>query len=147
MLANADGSGALLSPAAVPARVSLLLPTRRYYKWATHFSHWLKYPAVVGFIVQLCELDHGTKQVLTPLFSISMLIWFILMMRFWKQTEASTRHKWKQPNSQARVQIPDFLKPNRSKVEWNEEFKVYEHVYPQWKRLLKAGQQPTCSCR
>jgi hypothetical protein len=74
----------------------------------------------------------------TPLFSIFMLLWFNVMLRYWDRQEATLREKWNlYGRSSESIRIPEFKDPSRSQLRWNSALEQYEHYYPEWKRVLK----------
>lgn len=60
-----------------------------------HYSEWLIYPSIVGFIFQLVVWGTGDySHPVLPFYSLLITLWCIFMLENWKRKEALTAMRW-----------------------------------------------------
>lgn len=65
-----------------------------YFAFLGMYTRWIMFPAVLALIVQL--VDFGSLQLLAlPVFLISIILWAVLFIQFWKRKNFALLARWK----------------------------------------------------
>eukprot|EP01039_Chlorochromonas_danica_P003789 gene3789-4139_t len=60
-----------------------------------HYSHWLIWPSVIGFIFQFVVWGTGDfSSPVLPFYSLIITVWSVFMLEYWKRKEKLTAMRW-----------------------------------------------------
>eukprot|EP00698_Gefionella_okellyi_P015918 TRINITY_DN4523_c0_g1_i1.p1 TRINITY_DN4523_c0_g1~~TRINITY_DN4523_c0_g1_i1.p1 ORF type:complete len:721 (-),score=185.11 TRINITY_DN4523_c0_g1_i1:896-3058(-) len=81
-----------------------------YFAFIGFYTTWLILPTIFGIIVyglQVRIID--TNSIVTPIFTLLMMIWATVMLEFWKRHQSSLAHQWNTLNfEESEVARPEF---------------------------------------
>lgn len=66
-----------------------------YFLFYAHYTTWLLWLSLISVIIGIDVLIEGNVDAtLSPYYSIVVVLWAILMLEFWKRTEATKALHW-----------------------------------------------------
>ena len=66
-----------------------------YFAWLEFYTQWLIIPAICGALLFVGQLYYGEIDIAyAPLFSLSIALWAILLLEFWKRRNAELAQRW-----------------------------------------------------
>lgn len=85
-----------------------------FVKFTGHYSRWLRWPALIGFIMQIILLVRilrtgNLDSPVTPFFCLFMVTWGVIMLEYWKREEVETALLWGMTDfEQKQPERPEF---------------------------------------
>ncbi|RHZ29008.1 hypothetical protein DYB37_002747 [Aphanomyces astaci] len=68
-----------------------------YVAFLEHYTRWLVYPAVVGALVYLYQLQYGLHNFATAFYALSVTTWAAAFVEAWKRRESELAWLWGRP--------------------------------------------------
>ena len=67
-----------------------------YFAWLSFFTGWLWVPGIAGVLLWLLQPSDMTvdRSPWAPIFSLLIVVWGVLFLRFWQRENAAWVHKW-----------------------------------------------------